>query len=111
MEASPSQEIRVVAALGYLIWIFAIVVLLTNLRNNRFMRVHAIQALGFTVAWVIIFIVFAIITAIQYSEGVRWLLQAAWLILALYYAIRTYLGETFSIPIVSSFTSRFTTQA
>ncbi len=113
VQASPTQENRLVAALGYPIWIVALVVLLTNLKDNRFMRVHALQALGFTVAWVIIYIALSIITSIPF---VGWVLiflwpvvWLAWLIFALYYAYRTYQGEVFSIPIVSDFTSKYTT--
>lgn len=113
VQVSPTQENRLVAALGYPIWIVALVVLLTNLKDNRFMRVHALQALGFTVAWVIIYIALSIITSIPFAGWVLiflWpVVWVAWLFLALYYAYRTYQGEVFSIPIVSDFTSKYTT--
>ncbi len=113
VQASPTQENRLIAALGYPIWIIALVVLLTNLKDNRFMRVHALQALGFTIAWVIIYIALSIITSIPFlglALIFLWpILWLVWLILALYYAYRTYQGEVFSVPIVSDFTSKYTT--
>ncbi len=111
MQEGPSQENRALAALGYPIWIVAVVVLLTDMKQNRFMKTHAVQALGYAVAWFVIFVAFSIITIIPF---VGWallflwpFLWLAWFILALYYAYQVYQGKTFAIPVVSQFTARY----
>lgn len=50
-----SNENRILAALGYPIWIVALVVMLTDMKKNPFMRLHAVQALGYTIAWVVVY--------------------------------------------------------
>ncbi len=112
MEQPTSNENRLVAALGYPIWIVALIVLLTDMKQNRFMRIHAVQALGYTVAWVVVYVALTILTAIPgLGLGLLFLwplLYLAWIILALFYAYRTYQGQTFEIPVVSQFTARYT---
>ncbi len=111
MTEGTGSENRLVAALGYPIWVVAVVVLLTDMKHNRFMRAHAIQALGYAVAWVVIYIGLAIITAVPFlGFGLLFLwpfLYIAWFIIALFYAYRAYQGQTFSIPVVSQFTARY----
>ncbi len=111
MDQSTSNENRLLAALGYPIWIVALVVLLTDMKQNRFMRVHAVQALGYAVAWVVIYIGFSILTAVPgLGLGLLFLwpfLYLTWLIISLFYAYRAYQGQLFDIPIVSQFTARY----
>lgn len=109
---SASDENRILAALGYPIWIVALVVLLTDMKKNRFMRLHAVQALGYTLAWVVIYFGLSIIIAIPglglWRLFFLWpLLRLAWLVIAVYYGYQAYQGQTFSIPIVSQFTAQY----
>ncbi len=111
MQAGTSNENRILAALGYPIWIVAVVVLLTDMKNNRFMRLHAVQALGFNIAYWIIFyfgleFVLGVLGLWSLYVLVR-LLQLAWLVLALWYAYQAYQGQTFAIPVISQFTDRY----
>ena len=112
MQEGKGNENRLVAALGYPIWVVAVVVLLTDMKQNRFMRAHAIQALGYAVAWVVIFIAFSILASVPFVGWGLWFLWPAlylgWFIIALFYAYRAYQGQTFSIPVVSQFTARYT---
>jgi uncharacterized membrane protein len=111
MDEKASQENRILAALGYPIWIIALVVLLTDMKQNRFMRFHAIQALGYAVAWVVIYLGLSIITSFSFMWRLYFLwpmFELAWLVIAIYYASRAYRGETFDIPLVSQFTARYT---
>lgn len=111
MQAGTSNENRLLAALGYPIWIVALVVLFTDMKNNRFMKLHAVQALGFNIAyWVIFYFALEfIISALGFWTiyGLIRLLQLAWLALAIWYAYRAYQGQTFSIPVISQFTDRY----
>jgi uncharacterized membrane protein len=107
-----SDENRILAALGYPIWVVALVVLLTDMKKNRFMRLHAVQALGYTLAWVVIYFGLSIIMSVPGLSLWRLyflfsLFRLAWLVIALYYAYQAYQGQTFSIPIVSQFTAHY----
>ncbi len=110
VQAGTSSENRILAALGYPIWIIALIILLTDMKQNKFMRYHAVQALGYNIAWVVIMIALAIVTSLPglwrlgFIESLAYL---AWFILALYYGYSAYQGQTFSIPVVSSYTARY----
>lgn len=107
-----SDENRILAALGYPIWIVALVVLLTEMKKNRFMRLHAVQALGYAVAWVVIYFGLSIIASLPglglWRLYFLWpFLRLAWLVLAVYYGYQAYQGRTFRIPVVSQFTEQY----
>jgi uncharacterized membrane protein len=107
-----SNENRILAALGYPIWVIALVVLLTDMKKNPFMRQHAVQALGYTIAWAVIYIGLSIIVSLPglglWRLYFLWpLLRLAWLVIAVYYASQAYQGRTFTIPIVSQFTAQY----
>src|SRR5579864_2769825 len=107
-----SNESRILAALGYPIWVVALVVLLTDMKKNRFMRLHAVQALGYTLAWVVIYFGLSIILSLPglglWRLYFLWpLLRLAWLVIAVYYGYQAYQGQTFRTPIVSQFTDQY----
>ena len=105
-----SNENRILAGLGYPIWIVALVVLLTDMKSNRFMRTQAVQALGFNIAsWIVIFGLGIIINIVGLWQlyFLDRLAQLAWLVLALVYGYRAYQGQTFDIPVVSQFTAKY----
>jgi uncharacterized membrane protein len=105
-------ENRILAALGYPIWIIALVVLLSDMKKNRFMRLHAVQALGYAVAWLVIYFGLSIVASVPglglWRLYFLWpFLRLAWLVLALYYGYKAYQGQTFRIPVVSQFTEQY----
>lgn len=110
-----SDENKLLAALGYPIGIIALVVLLTDMKQNKFMRYHAVQALGFIVAGLILLIglgiVFSIIIAVAPFlfplAFLTPLVSLAWLVLSFFYAYRAYQGKMFAIPIVSTYTKKY----
>ncbi len=106
MQPAPNSESCLIAALGYPIWIVALVALFTDVQHNRFVRFHAVQALLYTIAWLVVFMVLRILLSWRVLI-LQPLLVLGWLGLSLYYAYRAYQGEVFSIPVVSQFTSRF----
>jgi len=111
MAQSMGSENRLLAALGYPIWVVALIVLLTDLKQNPFMRLHAVQALGYTIAWVVVAIGLGILTSLPGLWTLGFLVPLgylAWFVLALFYAYRAYQGETFRIPVVSDVTARYT---
>ncbi|MGH2625145.1 MAG: DUF4870 domain-containing protein [Anaerolineales bacterium] len=113
--APVSNENRLLAALGYPFGIIAIIVLLTDMKNNRFMKYHAVQALLFVVAAIVVFggasILIGILAQISVAFAffgflipLAWL---AWIVLTIYYAVQAYNGKMFSIPVVGTYAARY----
>ncbi len=111
-----SDENRLLAALGYPFGIIALIVLLTDMKKNRFMKYHAIQALLFILAAVILFaggsVLLAILAAIArplaFLAFLFPLASLAWLVLTIVYAVQAYNGKIFSIPVVGQYAARYT---
>ncbi|HEV8338262.1 MAG TPA: DUF4870 domain-containing protein [bacterium] len=110
-----SNENRLLAALGYPFGIIAIIVLLTDMKNNRFMKYHAVQALLLILAAIVVFggasIIIGILTQISLAFAffgflipLVWL---GWIVLTIYYAVQAYNGKVFSIPVIGTYATRF----
>ncbi|MGH2453106.1 MAG: DUF4870 domain-containing protein [bacterium] len=103
-----SNENKLLAALGYPIGIIAVVVLLTDMKNNRFMKFHAVQSLLFILAFVVVYVGSLILTAIVPPLFlVAMLVWIGWLILSIYYAVQAYNGKMFSIPVVGPYAAKY----
>ena len=113
MQDTASNENRILAALGYPIWIVALIVLLGDMKRNPFMRTHAIQALGYNIALAVIAIGLGIVTSLPGMWRLAFLesfVYLGWFALALFYGYRAHQGQTFSIPVVSQFTARYSAE-
>lgn len=110
-----SNENRLLAALGYPFGIIALIILLTEMKNNRFMKYHAIQALLFVLAAFIIFVGASILLAIlgAISEAFLFLaflyplLAIGWFVATIFYAAQAYQGKIFAIPVVGPYAARY----
>jgi len=110
--STPEQSNRLLAALGYPIWIIALVIILTDMKKDAFMRRHGWTALFWGLAWVVIYVALAIFTSIPFLGWLGGLflvpiLWLAWLILSIYYAYQTYNGKDFTIPLVSDWAKKY----
>jgi len=100
---------KLFAALSYILWPVAVIVLLSETNKARpFQRYHAIQALGFVVAAIIVYIPLICIDVIlsQISSLLACLLYPVFLVpaaFAFWFAYRAYQGEQFEIPYVTQF--------
>lgn len=111
---TPDQSNRLLAALAYPIWIIALVIILTDMKKDAFMKRHGWTALFWGIAWAVIYVALAILANIPVLGWIGaivlgpfiWL---AWFILSLYYAYQAYNGKEFSIPIVSDFAKKYAT--
>jgi len=56
---TPEQSNRLLAALAYPIWIIALVIILTDMKKDAFMRRHGWTALFWGIAWVVIYVALA----------------------------------------------------
>lgn len=113
MSTQPAQadSNRLLAALSYPIWIIALVIILTDMKKDSFMRQHGWTALFWGIAWFVLYFVLMILSALPFlGFGVTILfpfLGLAWLILSIYYAVQAYNGKVFSIPIVSDWARKY----
>jgi len=110
-----SNENRLLAALGYPFGIIAIIVLVTDMKNNRFMKYHAVQSLFFYLALIVLLVGSSILLTIlgSISSGFFFLgflyplVFLAWFVLTLYAAVQAYNGKMYSIPVVGPFAAKY----
>lgn len=115
MQEIRTDENRLLAALGYPIGIIALVVLLTDLKRHPFLRYHAVQALGFIVAGIVVMAGWSIVMGVLAATMpfllplvfLTPILALGWIVLTFLYAYRAYQGERFEIPVVGRFAARY----
>ena len=107
------QSNRVLAALAYPVWlIIALVIVLTDLKKDPFLRHHGWTALFWSLAWAVIF---SIVMYIGHIPLLGWIFLivawpagcVAWFLLSLYYAWKAFSGKTVSIPVVSEWARKY----
>lgn len=106
----PNQSDRILAALAYPIWIIALVIVLTDIKKDPFMRHHGWLALFWAIAWVILLFGWGIVASLPLLHWLWFfapLLWPAFIISSIYYAIQTYNAKPFTIPIVSDWAQRY----
>ena len=106
------QSNRLLAALAYPIWIIALIIVLTEMKKDPFMRNHGWTALFWAIAWLIIWVGLQILVQIPFLGWLLFLFTApifwlAWLILSIYYAAQAYNGKQFTIPLVSDWAKKY----
>ncbi len=107
-----SSENKLLAAISYIIWIVSLVIILTDMKNNEFMRHHGWQALAWGLTWLVIWIGFSIISSIPIIGWIIGflggpLLLLFWFILSIIYAIKASRGDMFKIPVVYGFVAKY----
>ncbi len=101
---------KLISALGYIFWfIVPIVVLVTEMKNSAFNRIHAFQGLVFGGVAVIFFILYTcvtiVLTAVVPPLGcILWVGYFLPLALGLYYAYKTYSAGQVEFPYLSQVT-------
>ncbi len=103
---SGSEESKILAAISYIIGIFAIIIYFAK-EEDRYVRKHAIQAVAWGILVIIAWIVVAIIAAIlgliplvgpTLAEILWALFWIAAIIATLVFAVWAYQGKEFKIP-------------
>jgi uncharacterized membrane protein len=85
------------AALGYPIFLIAIIVLFMEDKKNRpFIKYHAVQSLALWVVYTIISIVFGVTVILGLCVPILWLVFLWW-------AYQAYQGQMFTVPFISDF--------
>jgi uncharacterized membrane protein len=101
----PSDTGKILAAVGYLVGIVALIALLIEpYKNERFVRHHAVQAVALWVGWIAV----SIISAIPY---IGWIISAvgwiALLIFSIMGAIKAFQGEMWEMPVVHGIVKQY----
>ncbi len=105
-----TENDKLVSALGYIFWfIVPIIVLLTEMKNSAFNRIHAFQGLVFADIGVIFFILYTCVTivitaAVPPLGCILWVGYFLPLGLGLYYAYKTYSAGQVEFPYLSQVT-------
>jgi len=102
---APSDTGKILAGLGYLTGIVALVaILMEPYKNEKFVRLHAIQALGLY----IISIVLGVLNVIPILGQIIWLVGSiAVLVFAIMGAIKAFQGQWYEMPIVYNFVKQY----
>lgn len=101
MGARPGPESdsnKILAALGYVFWLIALIMVLTDPgKKDPFVRYHAWQALFFGIALIIIGLV----------PFIGWLAAFVLWIVGVYFAIQTYSGKYFEVPVIYGLAKKY----
>ena len=97
MSSDVTSDDKLWAALGYPIFIVAIVMLLMDDKKSRpFIKYHAVQSLAINVVLFLVSIVLGITVVLALCAPLLWLVTFYWAYLA-------YQGQMFTIPMVTDF--------
>lgn len=95
------------SAIAYLTWIGGLVMLLTEGKNNRLVKFHAVQEIAFTVAWAVLYFVLFVMAFIPgigllfgICEILLWILGVVLWIVAI---VKASQGQMFKIPVIGDF--------
>jgi uncharacterized membrane protein len=108
--APPDQSKRLLAALAYPIWVIALIIVVTDIKKDPFMRHHGWLALFWVIAWVLVSAAWGIVASLPLLHWLFLLYPLLWpafVVLSIYYAVQTYNAKEFSIPIVSDWARRY----
>jgi uncharacterized membrane protein len=115
--APASDTSKLVGAIGYLIWIVALVMILIEpYKNEKFVRLHAIQALGLWITWfvgyIVVIILGIILAFIPYVGSIVGLLLSLvlWVgvaVLGIMGIINAAQGKYWEMPIIHGFVKNY----
>jgi uncharacterized membrane protein len=105
MNTDITSDDKLWAALGYPIFIIALIMLFVEGKKDRpFIKYHAVQALALAVGVVIVEIIISILSSVLGFLGLLFscLAPLVWLLL-IWPAVLAYQGKYFEIPVVTKF--------
>lgn len=94
-----SDTSKLLAAISYPLWIPALIaILIEPYKDEKFVKFHAIQALGLGIAYFIIEMVIWVIPILGWIVGA--ILPFVYIIYTILLALKAYKGEYFEVPLV-----------
>jgi uncharacterized membrane protein len=101
-EAPASDTSKLLAALGYPIFIVALIaILIEPYKEEKFVKFHAIQALALALAYIVVEAVLSVIPVLGWIVAA--ILPLVYLIYTIILAMKAYKGEYFEVPVVYGF--------
>ncbi|MHB1451258.1 MAG: DUF4870 domain-containing protein [Coriobacteriia bacterium] len=101
----PSDTGKILAAIGYLVGIVALIALLIEpYKNERFVKHHAVQALAIWVGWILVSVVSAIPVIGWIISAVGWV---ALLVFSVMGAIKAFQSEMWEMPVVYNLVKQY----
>lgn len=101
----PSDTGKILAALGYLVGIVALIaILIEPYKNERFVKHHAIQALAVWVGWILVSVVSAIPVIGWIISAVGWIVLLVFSIMG---AIKAFQSEMWEMPVVYNIVKQY----
>lgn len=113
--AAGSSDSNLMAAIGYIIGIFAVILYFIK-KDDKFVRFHALQSVAFNIAVFVVFIVFSILTAVisVVSGGIGGILGLCMfpimlvvVLYALYMAYMAFQGKMYKIPTLGDMVEKY----
>jgi uncharacterized membrane protein len=107
-----SSENRLLAALGYPLWIPALIVVLTDMKKDPYMRYHGWQALFWGLAWLVVWVAVSFLTSVLWFVFLPLiflfpLVSLAVFGVSIWFAVRAHNGERFEIPVVTNLARKY----
>ena len=97
MNTDITSDDKLWAALGYPIFIIALIMLFVEGKKDRpFIKFHAVQALALNVVLWIVIIILSVTVILALCDPVLWLLM-------IWPAVLAYQGKYFEVPVVTKF--------
>ena len=101
----PSDTGKILAALGYLVGIVALIALLIEpYKNERFVKHHAVQALAVWVGWILVSVISAIPVVGWIISAVGWV---ALLVFSIMGAVKAFQSEMWEMPVVYNIVKQY----
>ena len=101
----PSDTGKILAAVGYLVGIVALIALLIEpYKNERFVKHHAVQALAVWVGWILVSVIAAIPVIGWIVSAVGWV---ALLIFSIMGAVKAFQSEMWEMPVVYNIVKQY----
>ena len=107
--AEAPQANPVLAALGYPIWIIALVIVLTDMKRDAYMRFHGWNALFWAIGYVVVMVAMGIVSAVLGSVpglgaliGVIFsVVPLLFLVFSIVFAVKAYNRKDVVIPVIT----------
>jgi uncharacterized membrane protein len=96
------SEFRLLAALAYLFWPVSLLIVMTRLKGERFLRYHGYQGFFLGICGFVVYLVVGIFLRIIPFFGMLLTnsLALLWFFLMIFLAYRSLKGEVFRIPVI-----------
>jgi uncharacterized membrane protein len=97
-----TPEARVLTAVAYLLWPVSLILVLTRLRRDRFIRYHGYQSLFLGIVCFVVYLVVGSFLRVipVFGEVILRITVLGWIVFVVFLAIRSLQGEYFKVPLI-----------